>query len=352
MKTGLSMVFVPLLAALTLAAAHAAAEVGKIRAMSGEVSLLSRGAERWRPAQRGAPVAEGDRVRTGERGRVMLQFGDGSTLMVGNSSEIEVTRFVVDRRKKERTGLFSLLTGKLRAVVAGYFGTSDVRVRTRTSTAGVKGTDFVVMNEGDANVLFGTEGEVEVSGDDGGSVVLTGGAMTENTRGIAPITPVEVERGTALDEVRETLLAVTDVDAPVEWEQAGRLADIMARWNINYGHYLADSGRYDGGLRVFRIAVDMASEPAIKAEAHLARGTVYSRYLGDRDKAMAEYMTVVNDYPELPHVETALYSAGLIEMDAGNDAEALELFRRYLRDYPDGRHGETIKLFIRELEKR
>ncbi|MDP2689770.1 MAG: tetratricopeptide repeat protein, partial [Deltaproteobacteria bacterium] len=122
-------------------------------------------------------------------------------------------------------------------------------------------------------------------------------------------------------------------------------------WNINYGHYLADSRRFSEALAVFRIAVDLTEAPGIKAEAHLERGTVLSRNLDEPLPALDEYMSVIESYPVEPFIENALFSAGLINMELGEKKRALDLFTRYMDGYPEGAHRDTVEVFIRTLEK-
>lgn len=326
-----------------------AGPAGRIANLSGGVRIKPAGRLAWFSVRKGAPVHTGDALKTGADGRAMLELADGSFLSMGNGSELEITEFIVS--EKARSGLFSLSTGKLRALIKRFAGSTDIKIKTPTSTSGVKGTDFMVLNKGEANAVFVREGGVGFSGGPGAGVDVNGGEMTENTGHGEPIEPVAVEPGSMLDEVRAGLEAITDVDAPVEWEKAGRLPDILARWNINYGHYLADSKRFPLALEVFRIAVDLADTPSTKAEAHLERGTVLSRNLKRPAEALAEYMTVMDEYPVEPYVENALFSAGMIKIDLGERDGALGFFYRYVKQYPQGSHRDTVDLLIRKLEK-
>lgn len=345
-RMGWSAVVFALLFILSAGASMAA--IGEIQAASGVVYFKAKGAAAWGLAPKKGKVDVGDRIKTGGDGRALLVLKDKSRLMLGNETEIEVSEFLLT--KKERSAVYSVSTGKVRAVVAKFSGRSDIKVRTQTGVAGVKGTDFIVMNQGAANVYFGKESRVDVSGTgEDGTVKLVANKMTENTSGAAPIEPVNVEPGSPLQEARAQLEAVTDVAAPVEWEKTGNLPNLLARWNINYGRYLAESKRYKEALDVFHIAVDLTAIPAIQAEAHLEMGTVYALYMNDPRSALVEYNTVIDKYPELPFVANALYSAGKINMDIGDKAEARRLFRRYLDEFPQGRHRETVEQLLRTL---
>lgn len=332
---------------LFFSAGTALAAVGGIEAASGAVYVKAKGASVWSIVSKGLNVDIGDVIKTGSDGRALIILKDKTRLMLGNDTEVEVSEFFLGKGK--RSAVYSVSTGKLRAVVAKFSGKSDIKVKTQTGVAGVKGTDFIVMNQGAANVYFGKEGHVEVSGGDDDSVKLTSNKMTENTSGASPIEPVKVEPGSSLAEVRAQLEAVTDVAAPVEWEKAGKLSEMLARWNINYGRYLAESKRYKEALDVFRIAVDLSANSTIQAEAHLGMGTVLALYMNDPKAALAEYNTVLVKYPELPFVGNALYSSAKINMDIGNKTEARRLFTRYLNEFPQGSHRESVEQLIRTL---
>jgi tetratricopeptide (TPR) repeat protein len=294
-------------------------------------------------------VNEGDRIKTGSDGRIELSLQDGSRLNMGNNTEMEITRFLVDKDK--RNGTIFVVRGKLRAAIAKFLGRTDMRVKTPTAVAGIKGTDFIVMNEGKANVFFGQEGSVDVRGKDRESVALSANTMTENTQGHAPISPVKVEPNTPLSDVRKQLEVVTNVDAPVEWQATGNLPVILARWNINYGHYLADSGKYKEAIEVFQIAADLTDVPEIGVESRIQRGSVFSRNLSLYQEALKEYQIVLDKYPQMPQAETALFSIGMIYKDMGEKEKAMGYFQKYLKQYPQGKHISTVEVLIKELEK-
>lgn len=326
----------------------ALAAIGSISKGSGAIYFKAKTEKKWAVAAAGMEINEGDRVKTGSGGRIELNLQDGSKLTIGNNTEMEITRFLLDKDRRSAT---IFVQGKLRAAIAKFFGKTNMWVKTPTAIAGVKGTDFIVMNEGKANVLFGQEGTVEVKGKDKESASLSPDTMTENTQGHTPIEPVKVEPNTPLSDVRKQLEAVTNVDAPVEWQETGKLPQILARWNINYGHYLADSGKYKEALEVFQIAADLTDIPEIGAESRVQRGTVYSRNLSLPLDAIKEYQYVLDKYPQMPQAENALFSIGMIYKDMGEKEKAGEYLQRYLKQYPQGKHTSTVETLIKELEK-
>lgn len=326
--------------------------VGELSSADGVVELRYADAAEWSAAKTGERLAVGDRVRTGPDARAVVDLADGSRLSVGNDSEVEITEFLL--KTDERSAIYTLSRGKLRTFVREFSGKTDVRVKTPTSVSGVKGTDFLILNRGSANVFFGKTGVVAVESVDGGAgdgpVSLTSGVMTENTLGTEPIPPVEVEPGSELERVRAQLEAITDVGAPVEWEAAGRLPMILARWNINYAAYLADRGDFSSALDVLRIAIDLTDSPSQKAEAHIGRGSVLGRNIGDAEGSLAEYAIVLDEYPIEPFLEDAVFSSAMVSTEIGDVAKARALFTRYLDRYPEGGHRETAETFLRALD--
>lgn len=135
-----------LIASLALvAAAHpAAAEVGRIKSMVGEVSI-QRGASRIAAAP-GLQLDQGDTVLTGKTGRVGIAFLDNTRMALGPNSRITVSEFAYDRSRQTGSFVTSVDRGSL-GVVSGNIAKSKrdaMRVRTPTSMLGVRGTRFVV----------------------------------------------------------------------------------------------------------------------------------------------------------------------------------------------------------------
>src|SRR5574337_109543 len=141
-----------ILFSVTSPAVPADPPAGSIEALSGAAYFRAKGSEKWAAAAKGAEVAPGDRVKTGNDGRLSIRFADGSRLNVGNLSELEITEYIL--KPRQRSAVYSLSAGKLRAIINKFSGSTEIKVKTPTSTSGVKGTDFIVMNQGQANVIF------------------------------------------------------------------------------------------------------------------------------------------------------------------------------------------------------
>lgn len=327
-----------------------AATAGNVSNMTGEALIKAADSTKYLPIKKGQKVEEGHWLKTGKKGWIELTLTDGSKFTIANNSELEVTSFISGAKKKE--GSFTLTQGKLRASVVKIAGQqTDIKVRSRTAVAGIRGTEFLMLAEGPANVFFGNEGTVRVSGSGEDSAPpLLPGTMTQNTRNSVPLEPVKVEQGTPLAQAKNAFEAATSTMPPAEWSSADNLSSIIARWNINYGHYLADSGKHDASLQVFQIALDLTKDAEIRADARMERGAVYSRFLNNSESALAEYLLVIEEYPALKQSEIALYLVGQTLFDLGFKNQAKARFTEYVNKYPDGKNRSNVDTMLNFLK--
>jgi len=320
-------------------------------ASKGEVSVLPAGSARPQPAIKGLALRAGDRVYTGRDGWTTLLVPDGSRMVLTADSEFMVR----SHDSKQRSGTFALLTGMLRAIItASPKAPPNYRFNTLTAVAGVRGTDFSLIHRGQANVFFGNNGKVEVQGLNTEARALTAATVVQSTRGIVPTQPIRIEPDSRLAEAQKLLNEVTDA-APASWAEAGKLPEIIARWNITYSRYLADAGRHDEALHVLQVALDLTNQTDIQADAHLERGAVFSREPNRAEAALEEYAAVLATPTTAPLAtaqrETALYMSGMGLYQLNRAVEARTRLQQYLRDYPAGRFKERAETLLRALDK-
>jgi len=118
---------------------------GIVKSVRGDVQLLSGSAEA-RPATAGDTVAPIDRLETGPDSAASVVLRDGTTLIVGPSTRMDLKQFHFDSTTQDGGMLVSLLRGTLR-MVTGLIGKTHpdaVRVETQTAVIGIRGTDFIV----------------------------------------------------------------------------------------------------------------------------------------------------------------------------------------------------------------
>lgn len=136
-------------AAVSLAwAAHGAplagSPAGTVKLVKGDVRVVdSRGERALLP---GDSVAVADRLVTGPDASASMVLRDGTTIIVGPKSRMELKDFAFDDNTQKGNMLVSLLQGSLRMITGliAKVNPGAVGVTTKTATIGVRGTDFIV----------------------------------------------------------------------------------------------------------------------------------------------------------------------------------------------------------------
>jgi hypothetical protein len=122
-------------------------QAGFIKTLRGNVQLQEAAGAAVRPAQAGDALLPGGRITTGPDSAASLVLRDGTTLVVGPSSHMELKAFSFDATTHDGNLLASLLKGSLR-MITGLLGKSHpeaVRIETQFAFVGVRGTDFIVQ---------------------------------------------------------------------------------------------------------------------------------------------------------------------------------------------------------------
>jgi hypothetical protein len=117
---------------------------GAVKVVQGEVRVSSAAGERvLRPGDR---IAVADRLTTGEGGSASVVLRDGTTLVVGPKSQLQLKDFAFNSTTHEGSVKVSLLQGTLRMITGliAKLNPASVSVETDTITMGVRGTDFIV----------------------------------------------------------------------------------------------------------------------------------------------------------------------------------------------------------------
>lgn len=119
---------------------------GVFKAVQGEVRV-ARADGRTLAAQAGQPVLPADRIRTGASGGASLLLRDGTTLVLGPQTQLDLKQYHFDAATEGGGMLLSLLRGSMR-VISGLIAKTQpeaVRIDTPTTTIGIRGTDFIVV---------------------------------------------------------------------------------------------------------------------------------------------------------------------------------------------------------------
>ena len=135
-------------AALALCAGSAAAEyAGVVKTAKGTATVDRAGTQIVLAP--GVELNEGDRVITGADGYVGITMRDDTLLTLGPGSALKLDAYGFDPKTHDGNFLASLTKGAM-SVVTGLIAKrspDSFVVRTRVSTMGVRGTEFIVEAE-------------------------------------------------------------------------------------------------------------------------------------------------------------------------------------------------------------
>ena len=128
------------------ASASAGVRAGFVKSAQGNVRLVGPSGK-VRPLKVGDAVASADRIETDADSCAALTLRDGTVLVIGASSHLDLKQFDFDATTQEGGLFVSLVRGSLR-MITGLLGKKpeSVRVDTQTATMGIRGTDFIVMS--------------------------------------------------------------------------------------------------------------------------------------------------------------------------------------------------------------
>jgi len=133
-----------LLIAAAMSTQALAADIGRIKSVTGEASVM-RGPQKL-PATPGQTLNVKDVLVTGRDGRIGVTFIDNSRFAVGPNARIALAEFQFDENTHEGSSLTRVDRGSL-AIVSGQIAKENkdaMKVKTPTSLLAARGTRFVV----------------------------------------------------------------------------------------------------------------------------------------------------------------------------------------------------------------
>lgn len=165
------------IAMFMFAGAAWAAETGYIHAISGEATIARAGQAPVK-AKLGDLFEEGTSFATAADGKVTLKFADGQVIALSPQTQFTVTSYVYSSSNVAQNNvLFSMARGGMR-FVTGLIGQTDrskFAIRTPTLTAGVRGTDgIIVQADNGATVVSVLDGVVTITTAKGTLVINKG----------------------------------------------------------------------------------------------------------------------------------------------------------------------------------
>ena len=137
--------------------------VGAITALKGDVQIQR--SALFSKATLGLALNESDSVITGERSKAQLIFNDETIVTIGKNSHFSIAKYVYDDTN-EPVVEFGLIKGAMKTITGriGKIAPQKFRVKTKTATIGIRGTNFVVIVAEDGTQrAYCTYGAISVS---------------------------------------------------------------------------------------------------------------------------------------------------------------------------------------------
>lgn len=150
--------------------------VAKITALKGSAQIEQ--GSQSRVAKLGADLFKNDKIITNSNAKVQVIFKDETIITIGKNSEFSVDEFISDGAASEVK--LSLFKGAMRTITGkiGKANPSKFKVKTKTATIGIRGTNFVVVATPGSDMVACTLGAITVTGNSG-TVEVSSGFMTQ-----------------------------------------------------------------------------------------------------------------------------------------------------------------------------
>lgn len=263
--------------------------VAKVVSVQGSVEVQKVGEEQWQEVKLNDAYCPGDKIRVQEKSRADVALGEKSVIRLNQNTTITLQEV-----KKEGSSVIDMVKG-----AAHFFssGPDSLEVHTPFTTAGVRGTEFLVSVEDDRTLLSTFEGTV-VASNDAGSLTMTGGQSAVAESGKAPVLRIVAH---PRDAVQWTLyyppvlyLRPGDFQSGPGWEG-------MVRSSIE--QYI--SGDIEGAFNSIENAPADVSDPrfyAYRASLLLAVGQV-----DDADADIKRALSLDPNYSDAFALETIIY---------------------------------------------
>lgn len=152
--------------------------VAKITSLKGSAHILRQ--ELKQEASLGIDLIKHDSVYTHANSKVQIIFQDETIMSIGKNSHFAIDEYINDGDKSEAK--FSLFKGAMRAVTGkiGKINPKKFKVKTKTATIGIRGTNFiVVVTPGENDIVACTLGGITVQGTQGEEVNVPTGFLIQ-----------------------------------------------------------------------------------------------------------------------------------------------------------------------------
>lgn len=197
--------------------------VGKIRRVAGTVLVLHQEQKHAFRAVQDLNLFKNDTILTGQDGNAAFALNDGSFVSLSPGTRMVINESVYAPNKKTRSSFMNMIAGKARFVVKKFVDArhSEFKVKTKTSVAGVRGSDFIIKateNVTEITTLEQTELEViSLAEPDAEPVILHDFEKTEVRTGKAPEEAQKV-KSEEIDRLMKEFKFLPSDESPIQQE--------------------------------------------------------------------------------------------------------------------------------------
>jgi len=173
-----------MLTALLAQSVYAAGPIAIVLKAKGPVTIKNAVSGKSVKARRGSRLRNGDKIKTGRKGRVAIKFIDDASLV-----RIRPNSSCTINAKKEKNSVAKNVFVEVGTIFSRITKQrSRFRVTTPTSVASVKGTQFwTVQKFNGGTMYFGEKGVVEISNDAGIALLKAGETGRVDSKNSKPI---------------------------------------------------------------------------------------------------------------------------------------------------------------------
>jgi hypothetical protein len=163
-------------------------DIGKIIAKRGDVQILRN--TKYIPANIGTALLEKDSVVSKSNAKAQILFKDETIVTIGKDAVFKIDEYLFEQGKEPKItmsfakGAFRSITGKI-----GKIAPKKFKLKTKTATMGIRGTQILFKTDGAHDEIACTEGSISVEGTDGTQVEVKAGSITTVDAGKAPTPP-------------------------------------------------------------------------------------------------------------------------------------------------------------------
>jgi hypothetical protein len=134
--------------------------IGKIVSFNGEATILREG--KTIQVDKNSAFQKDDTLNTKENTKLQILFLDETIISIGQNSTLKINDYLFEEKntKAEFTmakGIFRTITGKI-----GKIAPENFKLKTKSASIGIRGTQIVAALENNNEKIFCTEGQIEI----------------------------------------------------------------------------------------------------------------------------------------------------------------------------------------------